>query len=40
MGYFHSLDSQRDKSPDVVTIYKQGLYTEKILVKVILVKIN
>lgn len=29
MGHFHSLDSQRGKSPDVVIIHKQGLYTEK-----------
>lgn len=28
-GHFHSLHSQRDKSPDVAILHKQGLYTEK-----------
>ena len=33
MGHFHSLHSQRDKSPDVAILHKQGLYTEKTLEK-------
>lgn len=33
MGHFHSLHGQRDKSPDVAILHKQGLYTEKILEK-------
>lgn len=33
MGPFHSLDSQRDKTPDVIITYKQGLLLKKTPVK-------
>ena len=39
-GYFHSLDRQRVKSPDVVITHKQGLYTEKTPEKGIEVKMT
>lgn len=29
MGPFHSLDSQRDKTPGVIITYKQGLLLKK-----------
>lgn len=39
MGHFHSLDSKRDKTSDVIITYKQGLLLKKMPGKGIYVKI-